>query len=294
MKAFIKECIVFIQTELLKRGFRKAVLGLSGGIDSAVVATLATLALGKNHIYALLMPSYSSNPSHFNDAISLSKHLEIDSKIVHLAPFEEPFLRAMDICVNGAKRDDMTKVQKLRLGNFCARIRMSLLYDYASAHNALVLGTSNKSEILLGYGTIFGDLACAINPIGELYKTEIFALARELDIPQYIIDKKPSADLFANQSDEADLGYTYQCIDEFLQIFVKKGGLEAHGTQRDDIKTALKTAGFPTQMIESLSVRIWANAFKRAMPTIFRFHNNAVCEPLHDIESNTESTSKGR
>lgn len=270
MDKFVRDCIYFIQDEFTKRGFKKAVLGLSGGIDSALVATLATLALGKEHLCALLMPSLSSHHSHFDDALFLAQHLDINHRIIQLAPFQEVFAKQEGMDLGGIHMNRLDNAQKQRMGNFCARMRMALLYDCASADNALVLGTSNKSEILLGYGTIFGDLASAINPIGNLYKTQIFALSRALELPECIITKKPSADLFANQSDETDLGYSYERIDKFLHAFTDCGGLESNTLKtQNNVKTHLAQAGFEQEMIESLSARIWKNTFKRAMPVIF-------------------------
>ncbi|MCX2717748.1 NAD+ synthase [Helicobacter sp. MIT 21-1697] len=278
MEHFVNPCIHFIQKQLQERGFKKVVLGLSGGIDSAVVATLATLALGSENVRVLLMPSLSSNEEHFNDALNLAHSLELKSKIIQLAPFQQHFAKqeAMDFSGSGKDMENIDINQKIRMGNFCARIRMALLYDCANVDNALVLGTSNKSEILLGYGTIFGDLAYAINPIGGLYKTQIFALALALNVPQKIIAKKPSADLFANQSDEADLGYDYTHIDAFLRAFEKLGGIQAtQHKEREHIKHKLKNAGFEHNMIESLSARVWNNAFKRTKPTILELEHEA-------------------
>lgn len=157
MDAFVQEGTRFIQKQFEKRGFKKAILGLSGGVDSAVVAFLAVIALGRDNVRALLMPSLSSHHTHFDDALSLTQFLDIDSKIIQLSPFQKSFAQeeGMELDRLMSKLDNL---QKMRMGNFCARMRMAFLYDGASADNALVLGTSNKSEILLGYGTIFGDL----------------------------------------------------------------------------------------------------------------------------------------
>lgn len=273
MEQFVRNCRHFICDEFAKRGFKKAVLGLSGGLDSALVATLGVLALGKENVRALLMPSLSSHHSHFDDALMLTEHLDIEYRICQLAPFQESFAKQEGMDLSGFM-NALDNAQKQRMGNFCARMRMILLYDCASADNALVLGTSNKSEILLGYGTIFGDLACAINPIGNLYKTQVFALSRMLNVPQSIICKKPSADLFIHQSDEADLGYSYERIDSFLRVFVEYGGLSTDvlGDKKAQkhIKQKLIQSGFEQEIVESLSARVWRNAFKRVMPLIFQ------------------------
>lgn len=273
MKDFVDSCVFFLREEFKQRGFKKGVLGLSGGIDSAVVAALGALALGSENLKVLLMPSKSSSSIHFDDALNLAQNLHLTPQVIHLEGFQSHF--AAQTGLEGSLDDR----QKLRMGNFCARLRMALLYDYASAENALVLGTSNKSELMLGYGTIFGDLACAINPIGSLYKTQIFTLAKTLNLPQNLIDKKPSADLFANQSDEDDLGYSYEDIDAFLVCFENLGGLKARQKdERDCIQRALESRGFTHQMTNSLCKRIWANAFKRTMPSVFAF-SRPFCTP---------------
>lgn len=273
MNDFVDSCVFFLQEEFRQRGFKKGVLGLSGGIDSAVVAALSVLALGSENLKVLLMPSMSSSSTHFDDALHLAKILNLATQVIRLESFQNHFATQVGL------RGSIDNEQKLRMGNFCARLRMALLYDYASAENALVLGTSNKSELMLGYGTIFGDLACAINPIGSLYKTQIFAIAKSLNLPQNLIDKKPSADLFANQSDEDDLGYSYEEIDAFLVDFENLGGLKARQKDaQDSIQNALESRGFECQMVKSLCKRIWANAFKRTMPSIFTF-NNPLCSP---------------
>lgn len=225
---FVHHCAAFIESQVRSRGFDRVVLGLSGGIDSAVVAYLASNALGHSSVSVLLMPSKNSQKHHLDDAIRLADILKLDSHIIPLVPFQQDFEAHVDSVkftesTESTQTNQNDKQRKLRVGNFCARMRMTLLYDFAYASSALVLGTSNKSELLLGYGTIFGDLACAINPIGGFYKTQIYEIARILHIPQHIIDKKPSADLFENQSDESDLGYTYHEIDPLLQAMEKLG-----------------------------------------------------------------------
>lgn len=272
MNNFVDSCVFFLQEEFKQRGFKKGVLGLSGGIDSAVVAALGVLALGSENLKVLLMPSLSSSSTHFDDALSLAEILNLTPQVIKLESFQNHFATQMGF-ENNSFENSLDDKQKLRMGNFCARLRMALLYDYASVENALVLGTSNKSELMLGYGTIFGDLAYAINPIGSLYKTQIFTLAKYLNLPQNLISKKPSADLFAHQSDEDDLGYSYERIDSFLMCFENLGGLQARQKDRQDcIQNALESQGFECQMVKSLCKRIWANDFKRATPSVFAFH----------------------
>jgi NAD+ synthase len=168
----------------------------------------------------------------------------------------EPLLRSYE-------DESMTPLRK---GNFSARMRMATLFDISAEQNALVLGTSNKSELMLGYGTLFGDLASAINPIGDMYKTEVFEFARYLGVNDAIIDKPPSADLWEGQSDEADLGYTYAQLDAVLKRYVEDR------YSRDE----LIQEGFDEQMVDMIISRIYRNQFKRRMPVIAKLTSRTI------------------
>lgn len=195
-------------------GFGKAVIGLSGGIDSAVVAHLAVLALGYDRVTGLIMPSIQSNKLSEEDAQLIASYLGIETITLPLKELQEGFkilLRGHNLYNNF---DD-----DVRIGNAAARFRMILLFDYASAYKCLVLGTENKSEHYLGYFTLFGDSASCIEPIRHLFKTEVFELAKYLQIPEKIINKKPSADLWSGQTDEGELGFTYKDVDEFIHAY---------------------------------------------------------------------------
>ncbi|ENQ5205081.1 NAD+ synthase [Campylobacter jejuni] len=231
----------FIQEKVKNSQSQGVVLGLSGGIDSALVATLCKRAL-KENVFALLMPTQISNKANLEDALRLCADLNLEYKIIEIQSILDAFIK---------QSENTTLVS---LGNFAARIRMSLLYDYSALKNSLVIGTSNKSELLLGYGTIYGDLACAFNPIGSLYKSEIYALAKYLNLHENFIKKAPSADLWENQSDEADLGFSYAQIDE---------GLKALETNDEKLLRTLDPS-----LIAMLKNRMQKNAFKGKMPEI--------------------------
>lgn len=243
--SILTKVTTFLRQAVNKRGFHRVVFGLSGGIDSTVVARICQLSLKKEDCLALIMPSKHSNPIHEKDALEFCHEFNLPYKIIRLEAFEKAY-------------EALGESTPLSYGNFCARIRMNLLYDQSQKNNALVIGTSNQTELKLGYGTLFGDLACAINPIAPFYKTEIYALAKLLGIPQNIRTKAPSADLYPNQSDEDELGYSYEDIDSLL-IY-----LESPDT--DKSKAGLEKMGFDSKMVESIQKRIQTNAFKRELP----------------------------
>lgn len=238
----------FIADRVGKAGKRKLVVGLSGGIDSAVAAFLATRAMGREGLLCLLMPHRESSPESLRDARSVVQQLGVDSETLDISGFVDAFT------------DLSGQADHLRLGNVMARARMILLFDRSARHDALVLGTSNKSELLVGYGTLHGDLACAINPLGDLYKTQVRALAEALGVPSSIINKPPSADLWPGQSDEEELGLEYESLDRLLAMLVDDGA----GPQE-----AIKS-GFSAEMVERVSDLIARFQFKRRLPAIAR------------------------
>lgn len=181
-------------------GDKKVFIGLSGGIDSAVTATLCVKALGSEKVSALLMPY--GRQLDIKDSLLMVKKLKIESFRINIKAIANQFQNFDN---------------KFVLANIMARVRMILLYSYANAQNALVVGTTNKSEFSLGYFTKYGDGACDLEPIANLYKTEVFKLAEYLRIPKTIINKKPSAGLWENQSDESEFGFTYENLDKYLQ-----------------------------------------------------------------------------
>lgn len=236
--------IKFLQDEARKTGLKSAVLGISGGVDSAVVSVLAKEAFGDD-LLGVMMPSQYSSKESLSHAKELCEKFYIKYEI-----------RPIKDIVNAYAKD--VKMDDMRSGNFSARMRMSILYDISAREKAAVIGTSNKSELLLGYGTIFGDLACAVNPIGDIYKTEIFEFADFMGVPKSIIEKPPSADLWYGQSDEDDLGFSYSDIDKALHEYAD------NGSNKDE----LIKKGYKEDLCDMIISRIKNNEFKRRLPVI--------------------------
>jgi NAD+ synthase len=197
----------FVRDAVDTAGSSGVVLGLSGGIDSAVSAGLAAKALGPERVHAFLLPYRTSSPDSAKDAAAVAQAFGLEEHTIDITAMVDPYFESL-----GEEGD------RLRRGNLMARVRMAVLFDQAKAHGCLVLGTSNKTEILLGYSTIFGDNASSINPLGDLYKCQVVQIARHLGVPQQVIEKKPSADLWPGQSDEDELGFTYDQADQILYL----------------------------------------------------------------------------
>jgi len=236
----------FLLNEIRKFGFSSIVLGLSGGIDSAVVCELAVRALGAKNVLALMMPYASSSADSLEHAELMIQKLGIQSEEIAITPVVDAFFSSVP------------KDQLLRRGNIMARTRMVFLYDVSARDGRLVAGTSNKTELLLGYGTLFGDMASAVNPIGDLYKTQIRGLARHLGIPEPLIVKSPSADLWEGQSDEADLGFSYEEVDLLLYLMLEK---------RMD-KQAILGEGVSDLFYDRVRKMVVRSQYKRMMPVI--------------------------
>jgi len=243
----------FLENEVKKTGIQKVVVGLSGGLDSAVVALLAHKVF-KDDLLCVKMPSHYSSQNSLDDADELCRDFELRSETISI----EPMLKAYE------KMN--SNLDNLRKGNFSSRMRMATLFDISARENALVLGTSNKSELMLGYGTLYGDLASAVNPIGDLYKSEVFELAAYLGVSKSIIHKPPSADLWDGQSDEDDLGYTYKQLDYTMKLYVEER------LSRDEI---IKL-GVDAKMLDMIITRIFRNHFKRKMPVIAKLTSRTL------------------
>lgn len=247
--AATERCASFITGTLAQTGLDGLVLGLSGGIDSAVSAGLAVKAVGVERLHAIRMPYKTSSQNSLDDAQAVADTLGLDIETVDISPVVDAFL---------ARVPDADPVRR---GNVMARVRMMTLFDASQARRALVLGTGNRTEWLLGYTTLHGDEACGLNPVAQLYKTEIRLMAEHLGLPDSVIRKAPSADLWEGQSDEDELGFTYADADHLLHHMVDEG-LEPR---------QLATLGFAPAVIEKIAGRMRSQAFKRVEPPFCGF-----------------------
>lgn len=243
----VRELLVrFVKDETLNAGFQKAVIGISGGVDSSVAAFVAVAALGKKNVVGVILPYKSSSKESVADAGDVARLLGIRTETIDISAMVDAY--AVQHRIN----------DKVRLGNVMARMRMIVLYDISAREKALVVGTSNKTELLIGYGTQHGDMACAINPLGDLYKTQIWQLAALLGVPKKIIDKKPTADLWPGQTDENEIGLTYAELDSLLYRMIDERA------SSDD----LAREGFKSETIEKIATLVRKNQFKRRPPLI--------------------------
>jgi NAD+ synthase len=244
----------FIRQELGKAGFQKGLLGLSGGLDSSVCAALAAKALGPKNVLGLILPYGDSFPQDVKDATSLARRLGIRSRLLDIAPMVDAYFRMVP-----------TQNRTLR-GNKMARERMSILYDFSAREKALILGTSNKTELLIGYGTLHGDMACAVNPLGDLFKTQVRRLAEHLRLPENIRKKKPTAGLWPGQTDEGEIGLSYEELDEILYRLV----------DLRQTKAEVAAQGFERKKVERIIGLIKNSEFKRQMPPIAKISSRTI------------------
>ena len=244
----------FIRSEITRTGFHKAVLGLSGGVDSALSCYLAVEALGAENVLVVRMPYRTSSQASFDHAQLVIDDLGISSKTIDISGMADALIE---------KDPEMNSMRK---GNIMARCRMVSLYDQSALENALVVGTSNKTEILLGYSTLFGDSASAINPLGDLYKAQIRALSRTVGVPEVIIAKAPTADLWDGQTDEGELGYTYDEADRLLFLLI-----DERYTPEECIEL-----GFNGDFVRKIVDRVRRNQFKRMLPPIAKISHRTI------------------
>ena len=246
----------FIRGQLRQAGFERAVLALSGGIDSALVAYLVSDAIGAERLLCVLMPYRTSSPASRTDAEEVVRRLGCASELVDISPIVDGYFGTDGVA--GAGGSDALEASPLRRGNFAARMRMSVAYDRSVSWQGLVVGTGNKTESLIGYTTLFGDSACAFNPIGDLYKSQVRQLAADMGVPEAIIRKAPSADLWPGQTDESEAGFTYHELDRLLFWRVDK--------RRSDEEMA--GLGFDPELVRRVDRMIATSEFKRQVPPI--------------------------
>lgn len=239
----------FIRSQLGQAGFERCVLGLSGGIDSALVAFLVTEAIGADGLLAVLLPYRTSSPASRSDAESVVTALGCPSELVDISPMVDGYF-------GKGIRDEAAS--PVRRGNFMARMRMAVLYDRSVTFGGLVVGTGNKTESLIGYTTLFGDSASAFNPIGDLYKSQVRQLAIAMGVPTAIVTKAPSADLWPNQTDEAEGGFSYAELDQVLYWRIDR---------RRSIDEVVEL-GFDRAVVERVDHLVAASEFKRQMPPV--------------------------
>lgn len=246
--------IGFIRSEITRAGFSRAVVGLSGGIDSTLSCYLAAEALGPRNVLAVRMPYKTSSPDSLEHAQMVINALGVQSATIPITGMADALF------------EQTPEANEMRRGNVMARARMIVLYDQSEVFRGLVVGTGNKTEILLGYTTLYGDSACALNPLGDLYKTQVRQLARAMGVPEAIVAKPPSADLWSGQTDEGELGFTYAEVDQLLYLLVDERYSPEECVQ----------AGFAAPFVSAVVERMRRNHFKRLLPPIAKLSNRTV------------------
>lgn len=244
----------FIQTEITRAGFSRAVIGLSGGLDSALSCFLAAEALGAQNVLALRMPYKTSSQDSLDDAQQVIDALGVPSLTIEITEMVDPLFKRFP------------EMSNRRKGNIMARERMIVLFDQSEEFKGLVVGTGNKTEILLGYSTWYGDAACSLNPLGDLYKAQVRQLAQSMGVPQSILKKAPSADLWQGQTDEGELGFTYDQADRLLYLLI-----DERYTPEECVE-----AGFDETFVRQVIQRVRRNQFKRVLPPIAKVSNRTV------------------
>jgi NAD+ synthase len=244
----------FLKSEVTRVGFTRAVINLSGGLDSALSCVLIAQALGPENVLALRLPFRTSSADSLEHAQLMIDQFKVQSQTVEITDMVDALI------------EQDPNMSNTRKGNIMARARMIVMYDRSEVFKGLPIGTSNKTEILLGYTTMWGDMASAVNPIGDLYKTQVRQLSRALDVPSVIIDKPPSADLWLGQTDEGELGFTYEEVDRLLYLLVD---------QRFSAQECVEE-GFDEKFVNSVLTRVRRNQFKRMMPPIAKLSNRTI------------------
>lgn len=244
----------FLRSEIKRTGFTRAVVNLSGGLDSSVSCALAAEALGPENVLALRLPYKTSSPDSLMHAQLIIEQFGVQSLTIPITEMVDPLV------------ERFPEMNPVRKGNLMARVRMMIAYDQSEAFRGLVVGTGNKTEILLGYTTLYGDSACALNPLGDLYKTQVRQLARALHIPEVILAKPPSADLWLGQTDEGELGFTYDEVDRLLYLLVDR----RYSPQE------CVAADFDETFVCKVMERVQRSQFKRVLPPIAKLSHRTV------------------
>jgi NAD+ synthase len=250
----VKVLTRFIRDAVETSGTTGVVVGLSGGVDSSLAAALAAQALGPESVHGFLLPYRTSSPESEADARRVAEHLGIPHRVIDISPMIDAYFSIE------------TDADAGRRGNKMARERMTILFDQAKRLNALVLGTSNKTEILLGYSTVFGDNASSLNPLGDLYKHQVWQLSRHLELPEQVINKAPSADLWPGQTDEGDLGFSYATADEILYLLFDRSLMPAEIVEQ----------GYDEKAVQRIVRLEQQFRFKRRLMLIARMSGSAV------------------
>ncbi|MGD8718990.1 MAG: NAD+ synthase [Candidatus Zixiibacteriota bacterium] len=246
----------FIKREVAKAGLSGIIAGVSGGVDSACVVGLAAGAVGPENVTGMWLPYHDDSDAVYARAVA--ERFGIKFSEFSIAPMADAYLAQVG------------EVDDMRRGNLCARARMIALFDHSRARNALVCGTGNKTEFLLGYFTIFGDGACSLAPVADLYKGQVYQLAAHLGVPRDIIERAPTAGLWPGQTDEEELGLSYEEVDRYLYYLVEKG----------ETPEQLKARGFEGPFQRRVVGHINRNLFKRKLPVLARVSGKMVTKPI--------------
>lgn len=244
----------FIHNEITRAGFSHVVINLSGGVDSTLSCYLAAEALGPENVLAIRLPYKTSSSDSMEHAQLVIDALGVQSITIPITEMVDPLF------------ERFPDAGSVRRGNAMARARMIVLYDQSEAFQGLAIGTGNKTEIMLGYTTLFGDAASALNPLGDLYKTQVRQLSRAMGVPEPIVQKPPSADLWVGQTDEGELGFTYEEVDKLLYLLID---------QRFSPLECVE-AGFSQAFVDAVVKRVQRNQFKRSLPPIAKLTNRTV------------------
>lgn len=244
----------FVRNEITKFGFERAVVAMSGGVDSTLSAFIGAEALGADNVVGVFMPYKASSPDSLADAQMAAEQLGIETMTVDITPMVDAYF------------ENFPDANRLRCANKMARERMTIVYDISAMRQAMVVGTSNKTESLLGYTTLWGDMACAVNPIGDLYKTQVRQLARAIGVPENIVAKSPTADLWPGQTDEGELGFTYEEVDKVLYALV------------DERRSAedVVARGFDEAFVDRVQEMVQGSQYKRRMPLVAKISPRSI------------------